>query len=60
MDENKTLTLKICKPKNYNGSPAVYLNDYRIAGDKPLGGGVIIHEFNVEIDDINTAIKRWR
>lgn len=34
----------------------VSLNDYRIAGPKPWGGGRIVQSWDVEIDDIERAL----
>ena len=36
---------------------SVYLNDYRIAGRKPLGGGKTVREFSVRGDDIIAALS---
>jgi hypothetical protein len=38
--------------------PAVYLNDFRIAGPKPWGGDEIIYEFDVEVEDVITAMNQ--
>ena len=35
----------------------VYLNDYRICGDKPWGGGKIEQTFNVSLDEIAHVLK---
>jgi hypothetical protein len=38
--------------------PSLYINDYRIAGSKPWGGGKVIAEFEVEQDDIFFAMQK--
>lgn len=35
---------------------AVYLNDFRIAGPKPWGGGVVRHEWDVSNEDLCRGI----
>jgi len=37
--------------------PSVYLNDYRIAGPKPWGGGTIQREWNVERENVERALE---
>lgn len=37
---------------------SVYLNDYRIAGPKPWGGGRLKKKWKVRLEDIETVIKR--
>lgn len=34
---------------------AVYVNDYRIAGPKPWGGGTIVKEWTVQRRDLDLA-----
>lgn len=38
------------------GKPCLYLDDYRIAGGKPWGGGRIIHRWPVLIKDLVAAL----
>lgn len=35
---------------------SVYLNDFRIAGNKPWGGGRVENTFRVKIDDLARAL----
>ncbi len=35
----------------------VYLNDYRIAGQKPWGGGEVVGEYTLSHKDITTALQ---
>ncbi len=35
---------------------AIYLNDYRIAGPKPWGGGLIIQSWNISLQEIIEAL----
>ena len=37
--------------------PSLYINDYRVHGSKPWGGGTMLYEFNVDIDEIDEALK---
>lgn len=34
----------------------VYLNNFRIAGGKPWGGGVTVKKFRLTVDDLKSAI----
>lgn len=46
---------------NWQGNlHCVYLNDYRIAGGKPWGGGTTAKRWNVTVDDIAAAIPEIR
>lgn len=36
--------------------PCISLNDYRIAGPKPWGGGTVTKSFTVDINDLIRAI----
>lgn len=36
--------------------PSLYINDYRVAGPKPWGGGKIIHRFMVERKDVEKVL----
>lgn len=38
--------------------PSVYLNDHRIAGPKPWGGGEVIHEWRVRVAELDRALNR--
>jgi hypothetical protein len=40
---------------NLGSGMAIYLNGYRIAGNKPWGGGTTVKKFNVSEEDLNTA-----
>ena len=37
--------------------PSVYINNYRVAGNKPWGGGKTIHSFKAEKSNIFHALK---
>lgn len=39
------------------GGLSVYLNDYRIAGEKPWGGGAVLHTWKVSLKDIVRALR---
>ena len=42
---------------SWQGKPhCLYLNDYRIAGDKPWGGGTTIQTWTVATDDLLKAV----
>lgn len=43
-----------------SGGLCLYLNDYRIAGEKPWGGGATVCEWTVTAADIRTALKRGK
>ena len=36
---------------------SLYINDYRVCGPKPWGGGKIIHQWDVEESDIIDSLK---
>lgn len=54
MMENK----KDCSIQVVNGAEgkSIYINDYRVAGSKPWGGGTTIWEGNCTLQDIISAI----
>lgn len=35
----------------------MYINNYRVSGEKPWGGGTIIESFNASIKDIESTLK---
>ncbi len=37
--------------------PSIYVNDYRVAGPKPWGGGDLLHKFIVEEDDLESGME---
>lgn len=37
--------------------PSVYLDDHRIAGPKPWGGGTVVREWTVTERDLRAALK---
>lgn len=37
---------------------AVYVNDYRIAGSKPWGGGTVVREWTVDEQTLKTAMAQ--
>ncbi len=54
MKNDRQVTLVLCQGVE---GQCVYLNDYRIAGPKPWGGGTTIKSWNVSTSDIEKAIK---
>ena len=62
MTEDKTIELVL---SNGPAGKCVYLNDFRIAGPKPWGGGTTIAEWKVSIKDLEAILvnakkgKRW-
>lgn len=36
--------------------PSIYLDDYRIAGNKPWGGGEVLYEWKADLTDILRAL----
>lgn len=38
---------------------AVYLNDFRIAGPKPWGGGTVVKQWDITPEDLESAIEDW-
>lgn len=50
----ETVTLALVKGVEGIG---VYLNDYRIAGPKPWGGGTTVSKWKVDLADIRRALK---
>lgn len=38
--------------------PSVYLDDYRICGRKPWGGGTTLHSFTVRLEDLRAALPK--
>jgi hypothetical protein len=56
--KNKHHKLEIC---NYNGEiSSLYLNDYRISGPKPYGGGIIVKNFKVTNKDLLSSIPEYQ
>jgi hypothetical protein len=51
----KEVTVKLVEGVEGN---SIYLNDYRIAGPKPWGGGKTLKEWTVTTEDIETALKQ--
>jgi len=50
---------KLMLVKGVEGN-CIYLNDYRICGPKPWGGGRIIKTWKVEKEDIERAISNYK
>ncbi len=50
----KNNTYRICVVQGVEG-PSIYLNDFRIAGPKPWGGGSVIYEWEVGDEDLDMA-----
>ncbi len=42
------------------GGLSVYLNGYRIAGEKPWGGGRVLKAWTIELSDLREAMRRKR
>ncbi len=53
------MQLEIVKA-NDGATVAVYLNEYRIAGGKPWGGGTIWRKWDVNIDELQQLINEER
>jgi hypothetical protein len=51
---DKKVTLEIIES---NGNFCLSLNDYRIAGIKPYGGGMVVKKFLVSIKELKEALK---
>ena len=49
------VTFKVVFVRGVEG-PSIYINDYRICGNKPWGGGDVIHTWTATAKDILTAI----
>jgi hypothetical protein len=54
-DETKTISILFMKGVEGN---SFYLNDTRIAGPKPWGGGTIIQEKFCSLDDLRRALGK--
>jgi hypothetical protein len=50
-----TLDFKVMR--GANGAMSFYLNDYRIAGEKPLGGGIVTVLTTVRAKDVLKALE---
>ena len=37
--------------------PSIYINSYRVAGNKPWGGGTCIHKWKADVEDIKKALE---
>ena len=48
---------KIIYVKGVEGN-SLYINDFRVAGPKPWGGGEVLQEWDVEVADIIHAINK--
>jgi hypothetical protein len=53
MAKKGTVKLVLCQGVE---GQCIYLNDYRIAGPKPWGGGRTLHTWVVSVDDLTRAI----
>ena len=54
-DETKTISILFMKGVEGN---SFYLNDTRIAGPKPWGGGTVLWERNCSVDDLRRALGK--
>lgn len=52
--DEKEVELCLC---NGVEGPCIILNDYRVAGPKPWGGGKIVRTWKVRVGDIKHAIS---
>jgi hypothetical protein len=52
MSDPKGHTIQVV---NGPAGPSLYLDDYRIAGPKPWGGGTVLHEFAFKDKDLIAA-----
>jgi hypothetical protein len=53
MNEKKQVTLEVISGVE---GPCVAIDDYRVAGPKPWGGGSVKHNWQMRIDDLLRAI----
>lgn len=54
MDDKK---IKVMVVNGVEGN-SLYVNGYRVAGNKPWGGGVLLHEFNVDPEEMRKALEK--
>lgn len=53
MSDQETTILVVSGPEG----PSVYIDNYRVAGPKPWGGGEVIHEFKgVQMEDLRRVV----
>jgi hypothetical protein len=45
------MRVKVDVVKSSNGS-CLYIDDNRVAGGKPWGGGIITDSFNIDVDEV--------
>lgn len=50
---DKPINIFVCKGVE---GPSIYINDYRVCGNKPWGGGEVWHEWKCTEKDILTAL----
>lgn len=55
-DTEMSMTYKLTIVEWEGSVRCVYLNDYRIAGSKPWGGGKTLREWTITLDDLRNAI----
>ena len=53
-NEDKPITIVFCEGVE---GPSIYINDYRVCGRKPWGGGKVTHTWKATIKDLKTALK---
>lgn len=53
----KDKKLKVEVVKGVYGHMSIYINDYRIAGVKPMAGGEVLYSFTTTEKDIKTALR---
>ncbi len=53
---NEKAKIKFEVIKGVEGA-SLYINDYRVSGPKPWGGGTITNEFRVDREEINKALR---
>lgn len=58
MNEMKPEMLKIEVVRGCEGN-SLYINDRRVAGNKPWGGGTVISNFNVPVKKLQEALEEW-
>ena len=51
---NDTIEIALIHGK---GGAAILINDYRVCGPKPWGGGLVARKWDVDIDIIRDALK---
>lgn len=51
---------KLQRVRGVYGHESMYINDYRVSGDKPWGGGTIMETWEISDQDLTLAMSQWR